>query len=84
MKIVPVFASAALLLPMSLMAIEPVSFSELDTDRNGVIDLQEAQEYPPLVEVFDSADLDQDGELSPEEFAYAMAMMRSQYPGGQR
>jgi Ca2+-binding EF-hand superfamily protein len=84
MKILPVFASAALLLPLSALASEAVTFEELDSDGNKVIDQQEAQAHPPLVEVFDSADRDQDGELSQEEFAYAVAMIGTEYPDGQR
>ena len=43
-------------------------FEKLDTDKDGQISLDEAQNYPTLVKGFDKVDSDKDGFLSPEEF----------------
>jgi hypothetical protein len=43
-------------------------FEKLDTDKDGQISLDEAQNYPTLVKGFDKVDSDKNGFLSPEEF----------------
>lgn len=45
------------------------SFSELDTDQDGVISRSEAAEQPQLVDSWDQADRDGDGELNRTEFS---------------
>lgn len=45
------------------------SFSELDTDQDGVISRSEAAEQPQLVDSWDQADHDSDGTLDRTEFS---------------
>ncbi|MDT8387374.1 MAG: hypothetical protein RQ736_07660 [Thiogranum sp.] len=45
------------------------SFSELDTDQDGVVSRSEAAEQPQLIDSWDQADSNADGELDRTEFS---------------
>ncbi len=47
------------------------SFSVIDTDQDGFIDKKEAAASEPVAKVFDPADANKDGVLSPMEYAKA-------------
>jgi len=46
-------------------------FAELDTDGDGVISEDEAQDYPPLSEAYDRVDANEDGLIDKREYAAA-------------
>lgn len=52
---------------------EAMSFAVLDLNQDGFIDKKEAGVLPSLTKVFDTADQDKDGRLSPTEYAKASA-----------
>lgn len=68
--------ATALLLPMPLLANEPVTFAGLDADGSGAVDAQEARAHSELEAKFELADRDGNGELSQQEFTFAMARIR--------
>lgn len=47
------------------------AFSDLDTNNDGQLDMDEAQSVPDLAAIFKTADTDKDGYLSVEEFSHA-------------
>jgi hypothetical protein len=49
-------------------------FARYDANRDGVVSWEEAQQDPDLVQVFERADENHDGVLSPAEFANAAAL----------
>lgn len=68
--------SAALLAAMPLATLSAGArsaavplFAQLDRDKDGFIDLREAQAAPGLVRSFDAMDVDRDGKLDRVEFA---------------
>ncbi|MEC5388331.1 EF-hand domain-containing protein [Uliginosibacterium sp. H3] len=58
------------------VALQGISFSQLDLNRNGFIERQEASR-PQFAELLRSADLDKDGRLSEEEFKAAQGAERT-------
>lgn len=86
MNVQTAIAAAALALSAAAIANEPqeVTFSTLDTDRNGTIDQQESEAHPELARSFSNADRDQDGRLNQSEFSFAMAKIRSESDPNQR
>ena len=65
------FAIATLTASSAAFADEGISFSDLDTDKNGFISVQEASVSPALAEKFNELDTDHDGQLSEAEFSQA-------------
>jgi hypothetical protein len=51
--------------------LQTADFASLDTDGDGVIGTEEANEMPPLAEFYDTVDTDADGLISEEEYAAA-------------
>lgn len=52
------------------VAFAQAAFSDLDTDGDGALTLEEAMVHPGITEdVFNAADVDQDGALSEEEYS---------------
>lgn len=76
MKSLPALAALTVLLPVTAIAAQPGSFSDLDRNQDGYIDEQEAREHDQLAARFTDADRDEDGKLSREEFAIVMAGIR--------
>jgi hypothetical protein len=66
---------AGVLLAFSAHAFEQVRFEDLDTNRDGVIDRQEAQAVPELAERFDEFDTTGDGQLNRQEFERALTAL---------
>lgn len=71
-------ASALLLTMGAAQATEPVagktiSFSQLDTNRDGYIDAKEADASPEIMRLMSTADKDKDGRLSANEFLAAVS-----------
>jgi len=55
-------------------ATQQLTWSDLDTDKDGKLSKTEVVSIPNLAQVFDSADTDQDGLLTPDEYkAYVAA-----------
>lgn len=55
----------------SVNLLQGVDFASLDTDGDGVIGAEEADEMPPLSEDYDRVDTDEDGLISQGEYAAA-------------
>ena len=53
---------------------EAKTFAALDINQDGFIDKKEAGTSPSVAKVFDSADTDRDGRLSPPEYAKASSL----------
>ncbi|HEX5126000.1 MAG TPA: hypothetical protein VFW00_04600 [Rhodocyclaceae bacterium] len=53
------------------------SFSQLDTNKDGFVDRNEAAAAPALLKIWTQADADKDGKLSAEEFSAAQSSMPS-------
>ena len=51
---------------------DPMVFKQLDRDQNGMVSRAEAQSMTGLVQGFDIADRDRDGQLNPAELATAL------------
>lgn len=51
--------------------LKNLSFADVDRNRDGVIDMQEASAIPELAAIFKSADTNQDGYLTEKEFQAA-------------
>lgn len=47
---------------------ETPDMAAIDTDQNGMINSEEAAQVPDLASIFTGADLDQDGQLSSDEY----------------
>ncbi|MEI5637936.1 MULTISPECIES: EF-hand domain-containing protein [unclassified Pseudoalteromonas] len=62
-------AVSALLALASLGAHATSTFDQYDSDGDGYISLSESKANPKLMAQFKDLDADQDGQLSPEEFA---------------
>ncbi len=84
MRLSAIFACGALLLPAAAVANEPETFSDIDADRSGTIELHEADVNRALAASFEQADRDDDGKLSLREFAFAMARIRVESDPRQR
>ncbi len=54
------------------VAQDPMVFKKLDVDQDGLVSRDEAQSIIGLVQSFDSADANQDGQLNPAELADAL------------
>ena len=75
MKII-LITSASLLLPFSIVASQflvlsgssPVTFDQIDRNRNGLLSRQEAVNDTSLSVTFDTADANGDGSLDPHEY----------------
>ncbi|QDH71133.1 EF-hand domain-containing protein [Marilutibacter alkalisoli] len=63
----------------TMNAAEPAqkSWAELDLDQDGSINREEAAAAPALAQVFDQADADGDGMLTPEEYRNFVAQSQS-------
>ncbi len=59
------------------------TWEDLDSDRNGTISKQEAAAAPRLAEIFDEADVNNDGELTTEEYKAYLAANSAQQPGSE-
>lgn len=53
---------------------EAMSFGVLDLNQDGFVDKKEAAVLPSVTKVFDAADVDKDGRLSPSEYAKALSL----------
>ncbi len=53
-------------------ARDPMVFKQLDSDQNGTVSRAEARSITGLVQGFDAADRDRDGQLNPAELAAAL------------
>lgn len=73
MKIRSFMIVAAMVFPLSVFAGEKSStkdsFNKLDKDQNGYISQQEAKSDKQLMEQWDTADADADGQLEMSEFS---------------
>ena len=75
MKII-LITVASLLLPFSIVASQflelsgasPVTFDQVDRNRNGLLSRQEAVNDPSLSVTFETADANGDGSLDPYEY----------------
>ncbi|MFK7815753.1 MAG: hypothetical protein AB8B92_05405 [Gammaproteobacteria bacterium] len=47
---------------------ETPDMATIDTDQNGMVNSEEAAQVPDLANIFAGADLDQDGQLSSDEY----------------
>ena len=62
---------------------QPLTWADLDVDGNGTLSRTEASSLPSHAQVFDQADADSDGELTPDEYkAFVAAANASQPEGG--
>ncbi|MCA0394311.1 MAG: EF-hand domain-containing protein [Proteobacteria bacterium] len=60
---------------------QQLTWADLDVDGNGTLSKQEASNVNSLAQVFDEADADQNGELSPDEYKAFVAKANEQQPG---
>ena len=61
-----------------------ISWSDLDADKDGNLTKTEAATVPSLTDVFDQADADTDGSLTPDEYKNYLAKNgQSAQPNGQ-
>ena len=56
----------------------PASFSQIDSNQDGMISKEEAQSFAALEISFDSADTNQDGSLDAAEFAETQTSQEAQ------
>jgi hypothetical protein len=71
MKKLLIVSAAALFIPaMAAHAgdAEVAAFNQLDTDKSGMLSQEEAKAFPDLATIFSDLDLDQDSELTLDEF----------------
>ena len=61
-------ANAADPVPVDAKSSVSKGFLALDINRDGFVDYKEATANPELLKIFDTADTDKDGKLSPEEY----------------
>ena len=54
------------------VAQDPMVFKKLDIDQDGLVSREEAQSIIGLVQSFETADANQDGQLDPAELANAL------------
>ncbi len=59
---------------------QPLTWADLDVDGNGTLSKQEASNVQSLAQVFDDADTDKNGELSPDEYKAFVAKSNEQQP----
>ena len=60
----------------------PLTWADLDVDGNGTLSKQEAGNVQSLAQVFDEADADQDGQLTPDEYKAFVAKANEAQPAG--
>jgi hypothetical protein len=70
----------ALGLSFTAHAFEQISFEDLDTNRDGVIDRREARAVPELAERFDEFDTTGDGQLDRQDFNRALEVLGEDPP----
>ncbi len=59
---------------------QPLTWADLDVDGNGTLSRQEASNVQSLAQVFDEADTDKNGELTPDEYKAFVAKTNEQQP----
>jgi len=59
---------------------QPLTWADLDVDGNGTLSKTEAGNLQSLAQVFDEADTDRDGELTPDEYKAFVAKANEQQP----
>lgn len=59
---------------------QPLTWADLDVDGNGTLSKQEASNVQSLAQVFDEADADKNGELTPDEYKAFVAQANQQQP----
>ena len=67
--------TAALGTPRYVAVPQPITFEQLDRNRDGYVDRKEAEAQPGLSSVFDNADRHPDGRLDKVEYAKARALI---------
>ncbi|RPE79693.1 EF-hand domain-containing protein [Vulcaniibacterium tengchongense] len=60
------------------------SWNDVDADKNGTLSKTEAASVPALGQVFDQADADADGALTPDEYKAYVAQVQGQQGQGQQ
>jgi hypothetical protein len=65
--------------PTAAPTAEPkqMTWADVDTDKNGSISKEESSQLASLAQVFDDADGDKDGELTPDEYKAFVAQNSS-------
>lgn len=66
--------------PAPAAAQQPLTWADLDVDGNGTLSKTEAGNLQSLAQVFDEADTDRDGELTPDEYKAFVAKANGQQP----
>ncbi len=61
-------------------AQQPLTWADLDVDANGTLSRTEAGNLQSLAQVFDQADADSDGELTPDEYKSFVARTNAGQP----
>jgi len=59
---------------------QPLTWADLDVDGNGTLSRTEATNLQSLAQVFDQADADSDGELTPDEYKAYVAKANAGQP----
>ena len=59
---------------------QPLTWADLDVDGNGTLSKVEAGNVQSLAQVFDDADADKNGELTPDEYKAFVAKANAQQP----
>lgn len=59
---------------------QPLTWADLDVDGNGTLSSAEATNLQSLAQVFDDADSDGDGELTPDEYKAYVASTNAAQP----
>ena len=59
---------------------QPLTWADLDVDGNGTLSKQEAGNVQSLAQVFDEADTDKNGQLTPDEYKAFVAKANAQQP----
>ena len=59
---------------------QPLTWADLDVDGNGTLSSTEAGSLQSLAQVFDDADADSDGELTPDEYKAYVASTNAAQP----
>ena len=59
---------------------QPLTWADLDVDANGTLSKTEAGNLPQLAQVFDEADADNNGELTPDEYKAFVAKANAAQP----